>query len=106
MHRESLALGTLGYLAHERSSSLLVGSSAPVEGGDRLLVLAAHARSLHLGGVGAVGELTYSLRPSGQVGIQLGPGGAGAQQFAAVVSNVGDAPDRDDLPCGGGSPYR
>jgi hypothetical protein len=74
-----------------------------VEGGDRLLVLAAHSQPLVGGGVGARREGAHALAPGRQLGVQLGARGAGAQQFAAVVANVGDRPDRDDLAGGGGA---
>ena len=69
--------------------------------GDRVLVLAAHADPLVLGGVDARGELAHALGPGGELGVDLGAGRPGAQQLAAVVADVGDRADRDDLTGGG-----
>ena len=72
-----------------------------MECGNRVLVLAAHAQALVLGGIGARSKLAYALGPGGELGVDLGPGRPGPQQLAAVVADVGDRPDRDDLPRGG-----
>ncbi len=75
-----------------------------MEGGDRLLVLAAHPRALNLGGVGARRELAHPLRPRTHVGVELGACGAGTEQLAAMVADVGDTADRDNLTRDGGTP--
>ncbi len=49
------------------------------------------------------GERAHARRPGREVGVELGPGRAGQQQLAAVVADVGDRPDRDDLARGGGA---
>ncbi len=70
-----------------------------MEGSDRLLVLAAHTRAVQLWGERAPRKLAYALRPSRQVGVELGARGSGSQQLTAVVADIGDAADRDDLAC-------
>ncbi|HYB24356.1 MAG TPA: hypothetical protein VED41_11190, partial [Solirubrobacteraceae bacterium] len=42
VHREALLLGAPRELAHGARGRVLVGRAAPVEGGDRVLVLRAH----------------------------------------------------------------
>ena len=66
--------------------------------GDRVLVLAAHADPLVLGGVGVRGEPAHALGPGGDLGVDLGPGRPGAQELAAVIADVSNRADRDDLP--------
>ena len=98
MDREALLLGALAAISRDRRrGGLLVGRSAPVEGRDRVLVLAAHAQPLVLGRVRARGELAHARGPRRELGVDLGAGRARAQQLAAVVADVGDRPDRDDL---------
>ena len=48
VHDEALALGLRGDLRDRGCGGILVGGATPMEGGDRLLVLAAHAQSLAL----------------------------------------------------------
>ncbi len=71
--------------------------------GDRVLVLAAHAHPLVLAGVCAGRERAHARRPRGDVGVDLRAGRPGAQQLSAVVADVGDRSDRDDLARGGGT---
>ena len=59
--------------------------------------------ALVLGRVGARGELAHARRPRRELGVDLGAGRAGAQQLAAVVADVGDRADRDDLARGRGA---
>ena len=87
----------LGDLPHGLFGGLLVGGAAPVEGGDRALVLAAHAQPLALGVVRPRREVPHAPCPRRELGVDLRPRRAGAQQLAAVVADVGDRPDRDDL---------
>ncbi len=65
--------------------------------GDRVLVLAADADPLVLGGIGVHGEPAHALGPGGDLGVNLGPGRPGAQELAAVVADVSNRADRDDL---------
>src|SRR5271165_2431305 len=97
VHDQALFLGLPGDLLDGPCGGLLVRGSPPVERGDRLLVLAAHTDALQLGGVDPFRELAHPSRPLGELGVDLGPGGAGAQQLAAVVADVGDRADGDDL---------
>ncbi len=53
--------------------------------------------------VDARGERPHARRPRRELRIDLGTGGAGAKQLAAVVADVGDRPDRDDLAGGRGA---
>src|SRR3981189_3585155 len=80
----------------------LVGRAAPVEGGDRALVLEANAKAAQLGGVGGAGEVLDTARPGLQLGIPADPPPARREPLAAVVSDVGDRADRDDPPRVGG----
>ena len=68
-----------------------------MEGGDRVLVLAAHAQALGLRRERALGKGAHTGRPGGQLGVDLGLRRARPQHFAAVVADVGDRADRDDL---------
>ena len=95
--REALLLGARGDLPRGGRSGLLVGGAAPMEGGDCLLVLRAHAQALVGGGVDAGGEGAYALAPRGELGVELRAGGPRTQQLPAVVAHVGDRPDCDDL---------
>jgi hypothetical protein len=103
MDGQTLLPRSRGDLLHGGLRGGLVGGAAPVKGSDRLLVLGAHAQTLVLGGVDAGGEGAHALAPSGKLGVELGAGGAGAQQLAAVVAHVSDRPDRDDLAGDGGA---
>ena len=71
-----------------------------MKGGDRFLVLGAHAQPLVRGRVDARRELAHALRPRGQLVVDLDARRSGPQQFAAVVADVGDRADCDDLPGG------
>ena len=78
-----------------RSSGLLVGRPAPVEGDDRPLVLEPDAALAGLGGVGLTAELVDPPDPvlDARVEHRLGP--AGSQQLGAVRAEIGDRPDAD-----------
>ncbi len=104
VHGEALGLRARGELADGGRGGLLVGDAAPVEGGDRPLVLGAHAQALQLGGVRAGGERAYALAPLRERGVELGACGARAQQLAAVGADVRERADRHDLPRGGRLP--
>ena len=93
-----------GDLAHRLLGGLLVRRAAPVERGDRVLVLAAHAQALALGGVSArAAKSRTRAAQAAELGVDLGARRARAQQLAAVVADVGDRPDRDDLARGRGA---
>ena len=101
MHDEALALREPGDLGHLGRRRVLVGGAAPVEGHDRVLVLAAHAQPLALRGHRLLGKRAHARRPRHQLGVDLRLRRPRAQQFPAVVADVGDRPDRHDLARGG-----
>ncbi len=81
-----------------RSRGRLVRRAAPVERGDGALVLRPHAQAVQLVVVGVLGEAPDPPLPRRHLAIELDLGAAGPQQLDAVVADVGDRPDRDDLP--------
>ncbi len=85
---------------------LLVGDAAPVQGGDRLLVLEADAQAAQTVVVVRGREGLDLLRPALQLAVGLGTRGPRAQDLAAVGAEVGDRPQRDDPARVGGSAPR
>ncbi len=84
MRLQPRLLGRLGDLLHRGVGLILVGSAAPVQGGDRLLVLEADAQAPQRVAVVRGGERLDLLRPALQLAVGLGPGGPRAQHLAAV----------------------
>ena len=87
----SAASATSSIAASASSSS---GVAAPVQGGDRLLVLQAHAQPAQLLAEGVVGEGLHAARPRLQLAVQLGRDRPRPQHLRAVRAEVGDRAER------------
>jgi hypothetical protein len=97
MDDQPFLLGEPGDLLHGLLRGLLVWRAAPVKRGDRVLVLAANAQALVVGREHACGEGANARRPRSELGVDLRGRRTRAQQLAAVVADVGQRADRDDL---------
>ncbi len=73
VHGEALLGGVASDVrCRGRRGCSLVGSAAPVKGGDRVLVLAAHTQPLALGCVCGGGESAHARSPRGELRVELG----------------------------------